>query len=275
LYPRLFAISSHPHATINELGVWVNGVWRWHLEWRRSFFVWEEELYGQFMRVVESIILSHEEDVWEFAFDRGGGYTVKVSYLSLCDKLSPPSISSLRAVTCRVVDCVWDSWAPSKVLVFSWQVLLGRLPTRVNLGRRGVLPSSEQRCCHCDVGCLETEDHLFLLCPFAWNIWMEIYKWFGLVEVLPDTIGGLFPAFFKALKVPKKKHKGVVMLWQAVVWVIWKTRNDTIFAQKPRNVHEVVDKIKHMSWQWLLAKKSKSPCLFYEWCIDPLYCIIS
>jgi hypothetical protein len=33
---------------------------------------------------------------------------------------------------------VWKSWAPSKVIVFSWQLLLDRIPSRSNLIRRGV-----------------------------------------------------------------------------------------------------------------------------------------
>jgi hypothetical protein len=35
---------------------------------------------------------------------------------------------------------------------------------------------------------------------------MEIYEWFGLVEVLPDKVGELFLWFFGALK-SKKAHK--------------------------------------------------------------------
>jgi hypothetical protein len=85
----------------------------------------------------------------------------------------------------------------------------------------------------------------------------------------------MFLSFFGALKVAKKSRKGVVMLWQAVVWGIWRARNDVIFSQKPHVFQEVVEKIKRMSWDWLLAKKLHYPCLYYEWCINPLYCIVS
>jgi hypothetical protein len=113
-----------------------------------------------------------------------------------------------------MVERVWDSLAPSKVVVFSRQALLERLPTRVNLDRRVVWLNGDQTCCHCGLGCQEQEDHLFFLYLFTWNIWIEIYKWYGLSEVLPDTIGAIFLSFFGALKVAKKCHKGVVMLWQ-------------------------------------------------------------
>jgi hypothetical protein len=101
------------------------------------------------------------------------------------------------------------------VVVFSWQALLGRLPTRVNLAKRGVISSGGQVNYPCCLEDRETEDHLFLLCPFAWKIWTEVYKWFELVEVLPNIIGALFIGFFCCFK--KKAHNEIVMLWQAVV----------------------------------------------------------
>jgi hypothetical protein len=51
--------------------------------------------------------------------------------------------------------------------------------------------------------------------------------------------------------------------------------NDTIFAQKTHDIHKVVEKIKRLTWQWLLEKKNRSPCMYYEWCIQPLYCLAS
>jgi hypothetical protein len=87
---------------------------------------------------LDSISLSHEDNTWEFRSDRGGKYSIKENYLYLCHRNSPSSISSLSWVTCRVVEDVWKSWVPSKVVVFWWQLLLGRLPTRVNLANRSV-----------------------------------------------------------------------------------------------------------------------------------------
>jgi hypothetical protein len=51
------------------------------------------------------------------------------------------------------------------------------------------------------------------------------------VEVLSDNVGALFLSFFGALK-PKKAHKGTFMIWNAILWVIWKIRNDAIFTHK-------------------------------------------
>ncbi|MCI03348.1 hypothetical protein A2U01_0024385, partial [Trifolium medium] len=48
-----------------------------------------------------------------------------------------------------------------KVKIFSWQLMLHRLPTRANLLRRGVLESSAQvQCAWCSAE-VESEAHLF------------------------------------------------------------------------------------------------------------------
>jgi hypothetical protein len=176
-----------------------------------------------------------------------GVKTLFKPYLYLCHSFAPSSISSLGFETNRLVERIWASWVPSMVVVFSWELLLGLLPTRVNFEKRRVIPSGKQACWHCGSACNETEDHLFLFCPFIWRVWVEVYKWFGLVEVLSGEVGAMFLSFFHALKPSKKVQKGVVMLWQVVVWVIWKTMNDTIFAQKTHDIHKVVEKIKRLT----------------------------
>jgi len=42
-----------------------------------------------------------------------------------------------EGVILQVVSKVWKSRTPSKVVVFSWQLLLDRIPTRFNLNRKG------------------------------------------------------------------------------------------------------------------------------------------
>jgi hypothetical protein len=50
-------------------------------------------------------------------------------------------------------------------------------------------------------------------------------------------------SFFGAFK-NKKALKKIVMLWQAVIWVIWLTRNDTIFTYKVQYIKVAVERIK-------------------------------
>jgi hypothetical protein len=64
------------------------------------------------------------------------------------------------------------------------------------------------------------------------------------------------------------------MVWHAIIWALWRSRNDRIFSSKFVTLDEIFDRIRLVSWKWLLAKKISSPCLFYEWCIDPFDCIV-
>jgi len=55
--------------------------------------------------------------------------------------------SSLRQVREQVFPCLWKNLAWSKVLAFSWKLLLDRIPSRVNLAKRNVLdPDSSLNC---------------------------------------------------------------------------------------------------------------------------------
>lgn len=72
---------------------------------------------------------------------------------------------------------VWKSPAPLKVVAFSWKLLLDRLPTKVNLHVRNVLPlEASMVCVLCDNG-VETSNHLFLHCSVASRVWREVMNW--------------------------------------------------------------------------------------------------
>jgi hypothetical protein len=55
---------------------------------------------------------------------------------------------------------------------------------------------------------------------------MEVYKWFGVVEVFPGTIAFLFQGFLSLFKRGKMPLKGMMMVWHAVIWTLWCVRND-------------------------------------------------
>jgi hypothetical protein len=75
---------------------------------------------------------------------------------------------------------IWESSAPSKVIAFSWQLLLDRIPTRKNLDFRGCLSQGMPwECLRC-VGKEENSTHLFLHCPSAMLVWGEVFKWLGI-----------------------------------------------------------------------------------------------
>jgi len=55
------------------------------------------------------------------------------------------------------------------------------------------------------------------------------------------------------------------MIWHAIIWMIWKERNVRIFNNQVKEVDEIVDEIKAVSWFWALCRFKIVSFLFYEW----------
>jgi hypothetical protein len=104
----------------------------------------------------------------------GGVFSVKSCYKILQDlRLVEGVWSGEEEVVFRNF---WKSKAPSKVLAFSWNLLLDRIPTKVNLARRHLLAVEDsKRCVFCG---LEDEMavHLFLHCRVISRVWLEVMR---------------------------------------------------------------------------------------------------
>jgi hypothetical protein len=156
-----------------------------------------------------------------------------------------------------------------KMLSLSWcslRVILGRLPTRANLLTRGIIQGGEAALCLPCLEASESENHLFVSCPYAWKVWALVHRWFGLSTVLPNSIPSRLEGFLSIYRKGKHGFQGVLLVWRA--------RNEKIFEAKLRTLEEIFEKIQLISWKWLLSKKANSPCLFYEWCVFPFDCIV-
>lgn len=81
--------------------------------------------------------------------------------------------------------------------------------------------------------------------------------------VLPSSLFTLFECLSGAAY-SKKLRKGFWLVSHTSSWVIWKTRNNVIFANG-KEIKEVVDEIIFLSWQWGLSRLKMGHCLLYEW----------
>jgi hypothetical protein len=118
----------------------------------------------------------------------------------------------------------------------------------------------------------ETPVHLLLHCNLASAVWYRVSCWLGFVLVNPPNLFISFASFLGNSNA-KKRKKGFAVIWHAVLWVIWKVRNDRIFNNKLLTVEEVVDAVKLTAWRWYLGKLTKHPCLWYEWLYEPICCL--
>lgn len=90
-------------------------------------------------------MFSEESDKWILSHSRDAIFFVVSAYQvlhDLCQTADPLLVSKFP-----YIPLIWDSWPPSKVVVFSWQLLLDRFPFRENLFKRSVILDKEAISC--------------------------------------------------------------------------------------------------------------------------------
>jgi hypothetical protein len=105
------------------------------------------------------------------------GFGISNGYGFLNENVLPQS--ELDVSHCRVLKRVWESLTPMKVKIFSWELMLQRMPIRANLALCGVLMSPTQAQCVWCSSKVESKVHLFTKCYVAVEVLLEIYSWLG------------------------------------------------------------------------------------------------
>jgi len=143
-----------------------------------------------------------------------------------------------------------------------------RLSTKDNLLRRGILHSNY---CQCVYGCdsMETVDHLFLHCSLFGTVWNHILCWIGFSTVVPLHVSYHFTQFCVGGGGSQVQQTILNVVWFAIVWEIWKERNNKIFNDKECLILRIVDKIKSLSYSWLREKFQVS-LNYHGWWLSPL-----
>lgn len=74
----------------------------------------------------------------------------------------------------RRISFMWKIIVPSKVGIFGWRYVLGRLPTRDQLKVRGAIVDDIDFCCVLCFHDLENTNHLFGCYPLTKIIWTKV-----------------------------------------------------------------------------------------------------
>lgn len=131
----------------------------------------------------------------------------------------------------RNVFCnIWKSPVPYKVAAFSWKLLLNRIPTRLNLVIRNILPPEVPLCCALGERVLESSIHLFLHCELAQGVWLKVMGWLECYYLIPPNLF-IHWECWDGRFTNDKIRKGLRLIWHTTIWGLWKagiTKSSTL-----------------------------------------------
>ena len=126
-----------------------------------------------------------------------------------------------RGVVPVFVQAVWKN-IPPRVQFFLWLLSNNRVLIRDNLAKRREV--TDPPCLLCDEK--ESISHLFFHCCVAKNVWESVSFW------LTRTVGTDFESV-ASLWIANKKFMVCNIVSSAVIWVLWKLRNELCFQGVP------------------------------------------
>ena len=125
-------------------------------------FQCESVLEEDLLRYIAKGALNKEsKDYVVWGGDSLGAFSVKSTYASMYTQVSGASNDIFKIL--------WQANAMPKAQITAWRILLDRVPTRINLIRRGVSVNSSV-CTLCQAS-EEMTQHLFLDYTFAQRVW--------------------------------------------------------------------------------------------------------
>ncbi|XP_058726970.1 uncharacterized protein LOC131598375 [Vicia villosa] len=253
------------------MGGWQEDSWRWDLDISGDMLLEDPTDLMEVMELLEILAsakpVERENDSFIWWPAEEGAFTVKSCYLSLRDRLEEDTVEANKTTA---LNLIWKSQIPSKLKVFGWRVLLDRLPSKIQLARRGIILNEQDKMC---VFCgteLEDLDHVLFSCSFSKNVWNNIGSWLQIQMV--EGGAGIYhlEQCIIALK-GKVKKKKICLLWLATIWIIWNARNKLCFENEPCVLEDLVANIKVVSWIWqAIGSRNRRCSSFYNWVHAPL-----
>ncbi|GJW96376.1 RNA-directed DNA polymerase, eukaryota, reverse transcriptase zinc-binding domain protein [Tanacetum coccineum] len=164
-------------------------------------------------------------------------------------------------------------WSPDSSTGFTvLRLLLNKLPSIVNLDRRGIdVDSTLCPICQEDV---ETVNHIFFNCEMTKDLWALRARWWELDIPLCANILEWFN-WLNSLLLPKKARLFIEGVGGTLLWFIWSFRNHFVFSKPPPKKAVLWDSIVSQSYLWISSRNPKFKFSWVGWLKNPLVTIAS
>ncbi|KAL4576346.1 hypothetical protein LXL04_012438 [Taraxacum kok-saghyz] len=157
----------------------------------------------------------------------------------------------------------WNDLIPRKANILAWRLAHGRLPTKVNLAKRGIGVNKECTLCNIDE---ETEEHLFLNCPVTKEVWNDFRCWWQGAPQTPNSINDLVKWRGAATKMQDEIQAAVFLVF---LWVVWVHMNKKAHSSNLMSHKGLANEIKILSHLWINARIRRKKIDWRSWCADP------
>ncbi|KAM0036124.1 putative RNA-directed DNA polymerase [Helianthus debilis subsp. tardiflorus] len=258
-WPNLFRLENNKTCLVSDRlkvdndRVQLEAGWSNLLHSEEDFQQWNQLCVG-----LENVKMSTTEDKWMWSGEKNKNFSVKSVRKLLRNGDAYGNVFVLK----------WISWVPLKCLIMAWRAEMNRLPTKVELVKRGVyIPNT--LCVWCDYH-EETSMHVLADCIIAINVWERIGKWCGLEPIYAFEFKDLLQVY-KKVSGGKMKRKIVHGVMIVTMWSLWKARNDSAFNGKKVAIGDVVSSVKSLSYLWLKNRSKCNNIGWKDWCWSPLY----
>ncbi|GJW39205.1 RNA-directed DNA polymerase, eukaryota, reverse transcriptase zinc-binding domain protein [Tanacetum coccineum] len=195
---------------------------------------------------------SQKKDGWIWSHGGSDGFSVASARGSIDDVILDVDYVATR----------WNRLVPAKVNVFFWRLNLNRIPTRVNLDRRGIDIGSVL-CPVCDRD-VETSNHLFFSSEMVVDLWVLVARWWEL-DISVTSLVSEWVAWIDSVRVPSKVRNCLDVVVLTLMWSIWCFRNKLLFSFTKSVKAILWDFTQSQSFLWISARNHKFHVYWIDW----------
>nr|GEX04372.1 RNA-directed DNA polymerase, eukaryota [Tanacetum cinerariifolium] len=217
----------------------------------------ENSQFIELGQILTSISLSSVSDRWSWTLHGLGDFSVKSAREEIDKHVLVVSPSQNR----------WSKVLPIKLNVFSWRMMLDRLPTRSNLHNRGISITCIL-CTNCGAA-IENRNHLFFGCPMSVDLARLIGRWWNThIPIFDDPSS--WDSWLNGMNLSSMQRRILEATFISMWWHIWKFRNLTLFSSKKPRKDRIFDDIVSHTYFWLSNRCRSFNVSVDVWLNDPL-----